>query len=153
MVTASTPSSTPSLIDTNVMVYAVDSESPYHVVSKSLLDRAVNTDAGLCVTSQIIAEFCAVITDRRRVRNPLDPTAAASVVRTLIALPGLRLLTQPVGAELHFADLIEKHGRVGPRIFDLFLVAVMRGNGVQRIYTFNKRDFESIDGIEIATPS
>jgi predicted nucleic acid-binding protein len=151
MVTASTPSSTTIVLDTNVLVYAVDSESPYHAASKSLLDSAVNEDAGLCITSQIAAEFCAVITDRRRVRNPLDPGVAASIVRRLIALPGVSVLMQPIGAELHFADLLEKYARVGPRVFDLFLVAVMRGNGVRRICTYNKRDFESIEGIEVLT--
>lgn len=152
MVTTSTPSSTLSVIDTNVLVYAVDSESPFHAASKALLDSAVNDGTGLCVTSQIVAEFCAVVTDRRRVRNPLDPATASSIVRKLVGLPGMSFLMQPVGSELHFADLLAMHPRVGPRVFDLFLVAVMLGNGVRRIYTFNKRDFESIEGIEVETP-
>lgn len=152
MVTASTPSSTLSVIDTNVLVYAIDSDSPYHAASKALLDASINASAGLCVTSQIVAEFCAVITDRRRVRSPLDPATAASIVRRLVAMPGLTVLMQPVGVERHFADLLEKHPRIGPRVFDLFLVAVMLGNGVRRIYTLNKRDFESIGDLEVLTP-
>src|SRR5688572_28287622 len=108
MVTASTPSSTLSLIDTNILVYAIDSDSPHHATSKALFDTAVNNDAGLCITSQVVAEFCAVITDRRRVRNPLDSITAASIVRKLVGLPGLSVLMQPVGVELHFAELLEK---------------------------------------------
>jgi predicted nucleic acid-binding protein len=40
----------------------------------------------------------------------------------------------------------------GPDVFDFQIAATMIGNGVSRIYTYNRRDFEKVAGIEVLTP-
>jgi len=37
-------------------------------------------------------------------------------------------------------------------VFDLQLVATLMANGVRRICTFNRKDFETFTGLEIITP-
>jgi hypothetical protein len=39
------------------------------------------------------------------------------------------------------------------RIFDVQLVAIMLGNEVRRIYTFNIRDFASLPELEVLMPT
>jgi predicted nucleic acid-binding protein len=39
-------------------------------------------------------------------------------------------------------ELAEKHGVTGADVFDLQLVATMPENGIRRIYTYNRSDFE-----------
>jgi len=40
----------------------------------------------------------------------------------------------------------------GGAVFDLQLVATLAANGVERICTFNRADFEGLPGLEIVTP-
>jgi hypothetical protein len=48
--------------------------------------------------------------------------------------------------------LVRLHPVTGADVFDLQIVATMRANDVQRIHTFNIRDFEMIGGISAGAP-
>jgi toxin-antitoxin system PIN domain toxin len=150
--TTSTKRSTLAIIDTNVLVYAVDSESKHHALSKTLLLQAANPGAGLCVAPQNLAEFYAVVSDRRRVRNPLPPTAAIQAMNDLLTLPGLALLTVPIDVTKRFVELLQRYAVVAQHTFDAYLVATMLGNGVSRIHTFNAADFDPFDELEVLVP-
>jgi predicted nucleic acid-binding protein len=41
---------------------------------------------------------------------------------------------------------------IGPAVFDLKIAATMLGNGVRRIYTFNRADFARIAELEVLIP-
>ena len=150
--TTSTKRSTLAILDTNVLVYAVDSESEHHAPSKTLLLQAADPGAGLCVAPQNLAEFYAVVSDRRRVRNPLPPTAAIQAINDLLALPGLALLTVPIDVTTRFIELLHRHAVVAQHTFDAYLVATMLGNGVTRIHTFNAAHFGPFDELEVLVP-
>ena len=54
----------PGVIDANVLIYAIASEAPQHVRSRALLDAARgDPSVWLYVTSQILCEFFAVVTN------------------------------------------------------------------------------------------
>ena len=55
------------LLDANVLVYAFYADAEHHAAARALLDTASNASAALCVTSQVLAEFYSIVTDRRRV--------------------------------------------------------------------------------------
>lgn len=48
--------------------------------------------------------------------------------------------------------LLKQRPISGLGIHDLHLAATMLSNGVQRIYTFNARDFRGLEGIEVIIP-
>jgi predicted nucleic acid-binding protein len=81
-----------ALVDTNVLIYALDPQSEYHSASRNLLDRARVDDVGLCVTPQVLAEFYAVVTDRRRVPQARQPAETLDVIDQILSLPGITLL-------------------------------------------------------------
>jgi predicted nucleic acid-binding protein len=68
-----------SLLDTNILVYSVLSGSEKHIAARRLLEQANVAGAGLCVCSQVLAEFFAVVTDPRRVSNSREPEEALGV--------------------------------------------------------------------------
>ncbi|MBV8408061.1 MAG: PIN domain-containing protein, partial [Alphaproteobacteria bacterium] len=72
-------------MDTNVLVYALDADSPHHAASRPLLEAAREGSATLYVTSQILCEFYAVVTNARRVANPRTPDDAASAISDFLA--------------------------------------------------------------------
>jgi toxin-antitoxin system PIN domain toxin len=145
-------SDSPALVDTNVLVYALLPDVSEHTASRALLDRAQNGDAALCVTPQVFAEFYAVVTDSRRVTVPRQPAEALDAIRKYLALPGLRLLPVPDDVVTRWVKLVEDHPVKRGGVFDRQLAATMLGNGVTRIYTYNRPDFEVLEGIQVLTP-
>jgi predicted nucleic acid-binding protein len=93
--TTSTSSAELSVLDTNVLVYAHDQDSAYHQAAARLLANANDSDAGLCVTPQTLAEFFAVITSPKRVTNPRSAEEAVLAIERLLLYPGITLLPVP----------------------------------------------------------
>ena len=49
-------------------------------------------------------------------------------------------------------QLLQRHPVSGGDVFDLQIVATMQANGIERIYTFNRGDFEAVSGISVTEP-
>lgn len=49
-------------------------------------------------------------------------------------------------------DLLKRHKITKQKIFDLQLVATMLSNGVNQIYTYNKKDFLKFKEIKVFNP-
>lgn len=56
------------LLDTNVLVYAADRNSPFFESSRKLIESGFAGEIDLCISPQTISEFFAVITDSKRVQ-------------------------------------------------------------------------------------
>jgi len=141
-----------ALLDTNVLVYALYEQDEHHTASAALLQRAQQPAAAYCLTPQSVAEFYAVVTDRRRVTVAKPPAEALAALANILSLPGLTLLPVPVDVVARLTDLLYRRPVIGRDVFDVQLIATMLGNGVRKIYTFNTGDFEPFDEIEVVRP-
>ena len=140
----------PGLIDANVLVYAMDADAPQHAASRALLDAARDTSATLYVTSQILCEFYSIVTNARRVPKPRSPADALSAISGLLSF--LHVLPIPVHTVEGWIALLRRRPVTGGDIFDLQIVATMKANGVQRIYTYNAEDFEVFPELAVLIP-
>jgi len=43
-------------------------------------------------------------------------------------------------------------GVTGASLFDFQIIATMLGNGLTRVYTYNRSDFEKVHEIDVLTP-
>ncbi len=141
-----------ALVDTNVLVYALLPEAPQHAASRALLDRAADEGAGLCISLTVISEFLSVVTDARRVVPPRSPEDAAQVIEDILAQPGMTLLPIPSDIVERLVGLVRIHRVKGGSLFDFQIMATMLGNGLTRVYTYNRSDFEKVLGIEVLPP-
>ena len=141
-----------ALIDSNVIVYALYKPSEFHLRSRALLNRAQVEDATLCVMPQVLTETYAVITDPRRVSPPFTPADALDAIGRILGMPGLTLFPVPNDVVTRWMELVRSHPVKGNGVFDLQLVAMMLGNGVRKIHTFNRAHFERFPEIEVLTP-
>jgi uncharacterized protein len=140
----------PGIIDANVLVYAMDADAPQHASSRALLEAARDALATLYVTPQILCEFYSIVTNARRVPKPRSTADALAVLSGLLAF--LHVLPVPVRTMEELLGLLRRRTVTGGDIFDLQIVATMRANGMQRIYTFNKDDFDVFPELEVITP-
>ena len=141
----------PGIVDANILAYASNADDPKYAACRALLDAARDSSATLYLTSQIICEFYSIITNPRRVATPSSPAIALQVISALLALPGISIL--PTRARVAaLVELLRRRPVTGPEIFDLQIVATMKANNIQRIYTFNAGDFEVFPELIVVVP-
>ncbi len=140
----------PGLFDANVLVYALDADAPQHAASRALLESARASSTPVYVTLQTLCEFYSVVTNARRVSKPRSPTDALSAITGLLAF--VEVLPVPANTVGGLTDLLRRRPVTGGDIFDLHLVATMKANGILRIYTFNREEFEVFSELEVLEP-
>ena len=99
---------------------------------------------------QTLCEFYSVVTNARRVSKPRSPGDALSAISGLLSF--VQVLPVPAVTVDGLLDLLRRRPVTGADIFDLHLVATMKANGILRIYTFNREDFEAFSELEVLTP-
>ncbi|MCF8262332.1 MAG: PIN domain-containing protein [Melioribacteraceae bacterium] len=124
-------------IDTNVFIYALDKNSKYHEWSKTIL---TDSKIDLLTTTKNISEFFAVTT-----KFGLQFESTFSFYKEMrknctILFPSEKSLTK-------FANLLEKYPSKGNRVFDSEIASIL-SNGLNRLASLNKRDFEEITEIK-----
>jgi predicted nucleic acid-binding protein len=126
------------LLDTNVLVYAADRDSPRHEPCRDVVRCALSGDVDGVLVPQVVLEFYATVTGSR-VRAPLPPAVAWRQVEALTS--GLPVMDVRRDSLDMLGQLVVEVGLGGHRVFDLFLVAQMRSHGVPDICTDNDRHF------------
>ena len=141
-----------ALVDTNILVYALYQESEHHEPCRQLLDQAQTGRISLCTGAQNLSEFYAIVTDPRRTTTPHEPAEAMGVIGCILEMPGMTLLPTPSDVVQRWMALVQRNPVKRGAIFDLQLIATMLGNGVRKIYTFNRSDFDLFEEIEVLVP-
>ena len=141
-----------ALLDTNVLVYALDEESPHHGRSRAVMERAANGEGSYCITAQTLAEFFSVVTNPRRVREPRSAAEAVDAIEAFLTMPGIILLSVPPGVTTRWLALIRQAPVTGAKVFDVQLAATALEAGVSKVCTFNAAHFQRIGGIEVIAP-
>jgi uncharacterized protein len=140
----------PGIVDTNVLVYALDADAPQHEAARALREAGREASTTLFVSSQILCEFYSIVTNPRRVSKPRSAADAVAAISGLLGF--LHVLPVPARAVDVWLDLLRRHPVTGGDVFDLQIVATMQANGIQRIYTFNTADFAAFSELVIAMP-
>jgi uncharacterized protein len=142
-----------SFIDTNILVYAVDlseNNRPFHRASLEIL-RPSEQEI-LYLSPQILGEFYAVITSASAVKNPITPTEAIFRIKRLAQMPNIKVLSLTNNIQEKWFELLSINPVKGSQVFDIFHLATMLSYNIKRIYTFNDRDFNWYQDIDVIVP-
>jgi uncharacterized protein len=141
-----------ALLDTNVLVYAADEMSPFHLSSRALRDRGLKGEESLCILPQIMSEFYAIVTDSKRVSNPRSQEdAVTEIEKYLDAKHVLKFFPGPEVIDI-MMELLKRYAIRKQEVFDAQLVASMLSINVTRIYTFNRGHFTRFAEIQVLRP-
>ena len=77
------------IVDANLLVYGVDSTSPFHPRAKAWLEDAINGPRRVAIPIQSVGAFLRLVTHPRVVQNPLAPHRAGEIVSRWMAAPGV----------------------------------------------------------------
>jgi predicted nucleic acid-binding protein len=94
----------------------------------------------------------AVVTDKRRVENPLTPESANSLINFYLSTRNITVLYPSPATFSVLGKLIANHNPISHGIFDFVLVALMIENGITTIHTANTRHFTNFKEIKAVAP-
>ena len=141
-------------IDTNILIYAHNKDSQFHKAANAFLEKEMNDrdeegNFSVCIPTQVLMEFVNVIT-RQTLENPLSISEAIDIVQDYVE-SGVSIINQQETQIQTFLDLF---GSVTTRkkVFDVALVATLKGNDISGLYTVNVSDFEEFGFLEIINP-
>ena len=136
-------------VDTNVLVYAADADSPFHAPCRQWLEhRRARPDAWF-TTWPVLYEFLRVTTHPRVMRRPWTVSAAWQFVAALLASPGLGLLIPTERhAEVAAEVIAELPHLSGNLMHDAHTAILMREHGIGQVCTrdtdFNRFPFLTV---------
>jgi predicted nucleic acid-binding protein len=137
------------LLDTNVLIYAIDESALQHTSSRRAVNAAITRDIDAVVVPQVLVEFVSATTGPR-MATPLLIAEAQQEVRNFQTQ--LRVLRPPDNAVNEFLDVLGETGRAGKLVYDYYLAAQARALGIGTICTYNTGDFRGISNLVVFTP-
>ena len=140
------------VVDTNVLVYAADQDSPLHGRCREALETWRRQSGAWYLTWNILYEFMRVTSHPRVMRNPWSGKDAWRFVAALLESPGLDVL---VPTERHAAVAAQVFAEVpqlgGNLVHDAHTAILMREHGIRRIVT-RDTDLHRFPFLEILDP-
>ncbi len=134
------------LVDSNILIYAINKRSPKHNSAISFLE---NNKSNIVLAHQNIIEAIKVLTQDKYSHPMSSPSATKAVL--LIANASIIISPNNVTYQI-VLDYIEKFKLSGNRIFDAYLAATALSNGIYEIATDNSKDFQKFKEIKILNP-
>ena len=139
-------------LDTNILVYATNEDSPYHSTAKRIIDQANNGIFQAVISPQVLSELYSTITSPKRVKYPLSPEDAYDAVKRFLECEAIFKI-YPKEMTLNRALQLAKENNIKAQdFFDVLIVATMLDNGINTIYTANEDDFKRYKEITTYNP-
>jgi hypothetical protein len=140
------------VVDTNVLVYAADEDSPYHTACLGWLEHRRSRADAWYTTWPILYEFLRVTTHPRVMRRPWNIPEAWQFVTTLLVSPGLDVLAATQRhAEVAGQVIVELPHLSGNLLHDAHTAILMREHGIRQICT-RDTDFHRFPFLEVIDP-
>ncbi len=139
------------LVDSNILLRWVKPDHSDYRATISAIDGILRHGGVLCYTSQNVAEFWNTCT-RPINRNGYGLTPEAADGRAQFFEDKLLFLPDSEVVHEIWRKLLVTHDVSGVQVHDARLVAAMRVHGINRILTFNTKDFSRYPEIEAISP-
>lgn len=134
------------LIDTNILVYAINKKSPKSRQAQKFLK---DNQEDLTLAHQNILETIKVLT-QPKFSHPVD---LISAIEAVLKITGSSQIISPKpGTEFIALELIKRSKLSGNRIFDAYLAATALSNDIDTIATDNVADFKKFKEIKVYNP-
>jgi uncharacterized protein len=141
------------VVDTNVLLYAANSDCREHDACLHLLERARNQSGAWYATWSILYGFLRIVTHPRVLTRPWETEPAWTFVKSLLSSPGFSILAETDRHELVVGEIIsELPDLAGNVLSDLHIAALMREHGIATIYTRDV-DFHRFPFLRVIDPT
>jgi predicted nucleic acid-binding protein len=139
------------LIDTNVLVRSVQPHHPHSPAAEAAIVVLTRGDEMVTVAVQNLIEFWVVAT-RPEGANGLGMTAELARKEIARFKDLFQVLPESEAILPEWERLVSDYRVSGRNAHDARLVAAMNVNGIEKILTFDARDFTRFENIEVLHP-
>lgn len=138
------------LIDLNLLLYAVNRDSPRHEAAKRWVDEIFSGTEGVALPWTVILGFLRLSTSRRAFPSPLSTEDALSIVDSWLDRPQVRVLHPGEEHWRIFRELVGDAGTAGNLVTDAHLAALAIEHGADLCST--DADFGRFDKLRWSNP-
>jgi toxin-antitoxin system PIN domain toxin len=138
-------------VDTNLLVYAVREDSPWHNAALSCIRSLAEGTALWAIPWPCVHEFIAVVTHPRIYKPPTSLEDALLQVKYWMESPTLRLMGESTGYWGNLKKLAVGAKAIGPLVHDARVAALCLSHGVDEIWTLD-RDYSRFEGLRTRNP-
>lgn len=118
------------LVDANILLYSVDSESPFHDRARDWIEMSLNGPRRVALPWMSLAAFLRIVTNPRAVAEPLTTTEASEQVAAWLDAPAVWVPEPGRGFFEIFRDLITRLDLRAGLVTDAYLAALCIEHGL-----------------------
>jgi toxin-antitoxin system PIN domain toxin len=137
--------------DTNLLVYAHRSESPFHAKANQVFTEVVRSGAAIGVPWPCCHEFISTVTHPRLWKEPLTGVEAIACIEHLGSVPRLQFLGEGRDHLARLRQLGEAAHLQGGQIHDARIAAICLSHGVKELLSCD-RDFSRFPSLRVRNP-
>ena len=124
------------LVDSNILLYAANRDSPEHAAARRVFDHLRKEAVPWCVTWGILYEFLRVATHARVFPRPLDARRAWGFVEALLAGGAVTVLVPSEQHASFLRQVLDELPHPAGNLFhDIHTATILREHGVPEILT------------------
>jgi predicted nucleic acid-binding protein len=140
------------LLDTNVLVHAYNKASPHQKKASSIIRKAVQGEIEAYLAPQILYEFFAIVTNPRRVEQPMPLDEATDLCADLWECREIEKVNPTTLVPKEVFKLAKELKLSKGRVFDCVLAVTAKENKLEVVYTENVDDFKNYRFIKAVNP-
>ncbi|MCJ7560890.1 type II toxin-antitoxin system VapC family toxin [Candidatus Bathyarchaeota archaeon] len=141
-----------TLLDTNILVHAYNKSSPHQRKASKIVKKALQGKIDAYVSSQVLYEFYAIVTNPKRVEHPMPSDEAAELCTELWECHEIEKMNPTPLAPKEVFNLAKEMKLSKGRIFDCVLAITAKENKIEAIYTENVDDFKNYRFVKAVNP-
>jgi predicted nucleic acid-binding protein len=138
-------------IDTDFMVAVEIRDHLFHKPADAVLSRLLEAGHKLAVAPQTLAEFVHVVTDSKRLKDPLSMEEALARAEYWWQAREVVRIYPEGDAVSTWIEWLREHRLGRKRLLDTMLAASACSQGISTIVTNNEKDFKVFGSFEILT--
>lgn len=138
------------LVDVNLLIYAIDADSPHHEVARKWLERTLSGTVEVGFPWIVVLAFLRITTHPRIVRAPLEPEAALDYIEDWLRQPYVRIVNPGENHWPILRNLLQSAGTAGNLTSDAHIAALALEQGCS-IYSADN-DFKRFAGVTHVNP-
>lgn len=140
-----------NLVDVNVLIYAVNSDSPHHDRARLWLEKALSGSDPLGLSWSVLLAFLRITTRRGILERPLPVDQALAYIDSWLRQPVVEVVVPGPHHWTILRTLIATSGAAGNLTSDAHLAALALEGGWSLIST--DHDFRRFAGLEVVNPT
>ena len=138
-------------IDSNILIYAFNTQSQFNAKAEAILEELVLAD-GFAVTDISLIEFYQIITNDKVVSDPISPDKSYNIIKNILLNKKIEVLETNIDIlELTF-ESAASHNVRRYEIYDHLIANLCKHNNIKQFITANDKDFKKYDFFDVINP-